>query len=62
MVFMSEQLSRLLLPPDSQRTLYQRRIRTYSRKLAEMERFLERHLVLTTDPPEPSITIHRYWA
>ncbi len=58
---MNEQLSQLLLPADATRTLFQRRIRTYTRKLAEMEHFLDRHLVLSNDFSEQNITINRYW-
>lgn len=61
MSHMNEHTNQLLLPIDSTRTRFQRRIRTYTRKLAEMEHFLDRHLVLTNDFTDTNIHIHKYW-
>jgi len=40
---------------------YQKRIKSYTRKLAEIESFIERNLSLNLDNLEPTIVIHKYW-
>lgn len=44
------------------RVQYIRRIKLYTRRLAEIERFIESNRgSLNIDAPNNSITIHKYW-
>ncbi|MFO0704679.1 MAG: hypothetical protein U0517_01745 [Candidatus Andersenbacteria bacterium] len=42
-------------------TLAVTRIKSYTRKLAEIERFIE-HYVETPRSTEPEVTVHTYWS
>ncbi|MFH0831060.1 MAG: hypothetical protein V1895_03305 [Parcubacteria group bacterium] len=42
-------------------TLAVTRIKTYTRKLAEIERFIEHYAPNATPRSDPGVIVHRYW-
>jgi len=51
----------LLMLPTRTSARVTRRVRYYTRKLAEIERFLEHQGIPVDDLVEQSVNIHRYW-
>jgi len=52
----------LQLPTSRRATFNRRRLRLYTRTLAEIERTLDQQLLSRDEYPEFSINIHKYWA
>ncbi|MFO0702447.1 MAG: hypothetical protein U0514_00985 [Candidatus Andersenbacteria bacterium] len=51
----------LVLLPVRAQSRVTRRVRYYTRKLAEIERFLEGQGIYVDALAEPTVTVHRYW-